>query len=94
MSQIHFGPRLSRYVFDGHFRTFARWLLHDGWIVENHRLVRVAPAAEEAAGIRDALIDELAASELDTTGDIRIKASKRSDHCIVRSSRLFRQFSF
>ena len=62
-----------RYVFDGRWREVERWLLHDGWVIENGELVRVAPAAEEATGIRDALIEALAASGLD--GDEAIRTS-------------------
>jgi hypothetical protein len=61
----------TRHVFDGHCRSLLRWLLHDGWIVDNHQLVRVAPAAEEATGVRDSLIEQLAASGLDADGGIR-----------------------
>jgi hypothetical protein len=61
----------TKYVFDGHWRELERWLLHDGWLIEDGQLVRVGPAAEEATGIRDALIDELAASPVDQDGGIR-----------------------
>jgi len=61
----------TRYVFDGHWRELQRWLLHDGWILENHMLVRLAPGAEEATGVRDALIQELGSSGLDADGAIR-----------------------
>lgn len=60
-----------KYVFDGRWRELERWLLHDGWLIEKGELVRVAPAAEEATGVRDALIEALAASDLDLDGAIR-----------------------
>jgi len=60
-----------KYVFDGRWREVARWLLHDGWVIENGVLVRVAPGAEEATGIRDALIEALAVSGLDADEGIR-----------------------
>lgn len=57
-------------AFDGHWRELQRWLLHDGWILEGQALVRLAPAAEEATGVRDALIEQLGSSGLDPEGDI------------------------
>lgn len=58
-------------VFDGHWYELQRWLLHDGWMLDGRELVRLSPAAEEATGIRDALIEQLAASGLDAGGAIR-----------------------
>lgn len=63
----------TKYVFDGHWRELERWLLHDGWLIEDRQLVRVAPAVEEATGVRDALIEELAASQLDQDRGIRTR---------------------
>lgn len=60
----------ARSVFDGHWRELERWLLHDGWILDNDQLVRLAPAAEEASGVRDALIEQLGVSGLDADGAI------------------------
>ncbi len=61
----------TKYVFDGRWREFERWLLHDGWLIEDGQLVRLMPAAEEATGIRDALLEEFEVSDLDGDGEIR-----------------------
>ena len=61
----------TKYVFDGAWREFERWLLHDGWAIENGELVRLSPEAEEITGVRDSLIEELQASGLDSDGAIR-----------------------
>jgi len=45
--------------------AIERWLFHDGLSVNVGRLVALAPAVEEATGIRDRLLEELAASGLD-----------------------------
>ena len=45
--------------------AIERWLFHDGLSVNDGRLVALAPAVEEATGIRDRLLEELAASGLD-----------------------------
>jgi hypothetical protein len=56
----------TRYVFDtGISLAIERWLFHDGLSVNDGRLVALAPAVEEATGIRDRLLEELAASGLD-----------------------------
>ena len=62
---------LSKYVFDGRLRELERWLLHDGWAVEDGRLVRLAPGAEEVTGVRDRLLEDFEASDLDEDGAIR-----------------------
>lgn len=56
----------ARYVFDAAWRELERWLLHDGWTIENGQLVRLAPAAEEVTGVRDKLLEELQSSTLDS----------------------------
>ena len=38
---------------------------HDSWSVDDGRLVALGAAVEEATGVRDLLLDELAASGLD-----------------------------
>jgi hypothetical protein len=45
--------------------AIERWLFHDGPSVDDGRLIALAPAVEEATGIRDRLLEELAASGLD-----------------------------
>jgi hypothetical protein len=45
--------------------AIERWFFHDGLSVNDGRLVALAPAVEEATGIRDRLLEELAASGLD-----------------------------
>jgi len=40
-------------------------------LIENRQLVRVAPAAEEATGVRDALLECLTVRDLDQDGAIR-----------------------
>jgi hypothetical protein len=60
----HNAPTL--HVFDSRVRDAERWLFHDGWSVNDGRLVALAAAVDEATGVRDLLLDELAASGLDT----------------------------
>ena len=60
-----------KHVFESGVEDLERWVLHDGWIVEEGGLVRVTPAAEETTGIRDKLIEDLASSGLDSDGSIR-----------------------
>lgn len=55
----------TRHVFDTRVRDLARWLFHDGLSVNDGHLVALAAAVEEATGVRDLLLDELAASDLD-----------------------------
>lgn len=62
---------LTPNVFDGRWREVERWLLHDGWTIENDQLVRLTPEAEEATEVRDRLIEELGSSDLDNDGVIR-----------------------
>jgi hypothetical protein len=69
----------TKYVFDGCWREVQRWLLHDGWKVESGELARLAPGAEEATGIRDALIDTLASSSFDGDEDIRASIRKAAN---------------
>lgn len=57
-------------VFDTAVDQLDRWLLHDGWTIEEGHLVRVAPAAETTTGVRDRLLDELGSSGLDPHGSI------------------------
>jgi len=61
----------TKHVFDGRWREIERWLLHDGWVIEDGQLVRLTPGAEEATGIRDKLLEELGSSDLDNDGAIR-----------------------
>jgi hypothetical protein len=63
-----YAPR--KYVFDGAWREFERWLRHDGWVIEEGTLVKLSPEAEEATGVRNRLIEELQASDLDQDGAI------------------------
>jgi len=35
----------TKYVFDGRWREVERWLLHDGWSIEDNQLVRLTPEA-------------------------------------------------
>lgn len=55
-----------RHVFDDWWEDLRKWLLYDGWTVEENELVRIAPAAEEATGTREKLLEDLAVSGLDT----------------------------
>ena len=60
-----------KHVFDDAVGELERWALHDGWTIEGAALVRVTPLAEEVAGIRDKLTEDLATSGLDQDGAIR-----------------------
>ena len=55
----------TRHVFDSRVEDLARWLFHDGWSVDDGRLVALGAAVEEATGVRDLVLVELAASGLD-----------------------------
>lgn len=59
-----------KHVFDTAVNQLERWLLHDGWAIEDNHLVRVAPAAEITTGVRDRLLEELGSSGLDPDGSI------------------------
>lgn len=61
----------TRHVFDARVQDLGRWLFHDGWNLEDNRLVRVAPAVEEATGVRDELLSLLGTSSLDADGCVR-----------------------
>ena len=59
-----------KHVFDTAVGQLERWLLHDGWTIEDGFLVRVAPAAETTTGVRDKLLEDLDSSGLDPGGSI------------------------
>lgn len=59
-----------KHVFDTAVAQLERWLLHDGWSIEDGILVRVAPAAESTTGVRDRLLEDLDSSRLDPDGSI------------------------
>ena len=60
----------TRHVFDSRVVDLERWLFHDGWRVEGGALVALAPAVEEATGVRDRFLQELPASGLDADGAV------------------------
>ena len=60
-----------KHVFDTAVGELERWVLHDGWIVEEGSLVRVTPAAEEATGVRDKFLEDVGSSGLDEQGEIK-----------------------
>jgi hypothetical protein len=68
-----------KYAFDGRFREVERWLLHDGWKVENNQIVRIGPGAEEATGVRDALLTSLDSSGVDSDEGIRSSIRKAAE---------------
>jgi hypothetical protein len=61
----------TRHVFDSRIDDLARWLFHDGWQLEDGALAPLGAAVEEATGVRDRLLTELAASGLDGDGAIQ-----------------------
>ncbi len=65
-------------MFESGIQDLERWVLHDGWIVESGTLVRVTPAAEEATGVRDKFIHDLATSGLDEDGAIKTAVENSS----------------
>ncbi len=69
----------TKYVFDGAWREFERWLLHDGWAIEDNALVRLTPEAEEITGVRDRLFEDLEGSGLDDDGEIRRMLGEAAD---------------
>jgi hypothetical protein len=54
----------TRHVFDTRVHDLERWLFHDGWSVNDGQLVALGAAVEETTGVRDLVLDELAASGL------------------------------
>lgn len=67
-----------KHVFKSGIEELERWALHDGWIVENGRLVRITPAAEEATGIRDKFLQDIATSGLDVDSAIKTAVENSS----------------
>lgn len=59
-----------RYAFDEPFDDFVRWLLHDGWTVEQGELHRIGAAVEDVVEVRDRFLSELEASGLDAAPEI------------------------
>lgn len=74
-----------RYTFDEAFRDFERWLLHDGWRVEDGEVYRIGPAVEDVVEVRDRLYERLTESSLDEDGAIadRIDQSAEALHTEV-----------
>ena len=68
----------AKHVFKNGIKELERWALHDGWIVENGTLVRVTPAAEEATGIRDKFLQDIATSGLDVDSAIKTAVENSS----------------
>ena len=58
----------TRFVFDSRVVDLERWLFHDGWTITDGRMVALGAAVEEATGLRDSLLEELAASGIDADG--------------------------
>ena len=73
-----------KHVFDDAVGELERWALHDGWTIEGTALVRVTPLAEEVAGIRDKLTEELATSGLDQDGTIRAVLDSSSNDFVAQ----------
>lgn len=71
-------------VFESGVQELERWVLHDGWLVEQGALVRVTPAAEEMTGVRDKLIEDLATSALDEDGTVRIAIEHSSKDFVAQ----------
>lgn len=69
----------TKHVFDNAVEELRRWLLHDGWTIENGELVRLAPAAEEVTGMRDRLLEEIELSGLDRDDGIKQALERSSD---------------
>jgi hypothetical protein len=59
-------------AFDIGVENIRRWVLLDGWNVEGGTLVRETPMAEDVTGIRDRLVQDLAACDLDNDNAIRL----------------------
>ena len=62
---------LTRYVFDERFEDLEKWLLYDGWRIDERRLIRVGPAVTDAAEVQDDLLDLIASLKLDQDGEVR-----------------------
>lgn len=71
-------------VFMSGIVELERWALHDGWIIEEGSLVRVTPAAEEATGIRDKFLQDIATSGLDGDGAIKTAVENSSKDFIAQ----------
>ncbi len=73
-----------KHVFDSSIEDLERWALHDGWIVEEGTLVRVTPATEEATGIRDKFLQDIATSGLDDDSAIKTAAENSSKDFVAQ----------
>lgn len=73
-----------KHVFKSGIEELERWVLHDGWIVEEGVLVRVTPAAEEATGIRDKFLQDIATSGLDLDGAIKTAVENSSKDFVAQ----------
>lgn len=67
-----------KHVFLSGLEDLRRWALHDGWTVEEDRLVRLTPVAEEATGIRDRFLQDIEVSGLDGDNAIRVAVENSS----------------
>ncbi len=67
-----------KHIFDSGVKELERWVLHDGWIVDDGALLRMTPAAEEASGIRDKFLQDLQSSGLDDDSAIKTAVENSS----------------
>lgn len=67
-----------KHVFLSGVEDLKRWALHDGWTVEEGRLVRLTPVAEETTGIRDRFLQDIQMSGLDDDSAIRVAVENSS----------------
>jgi len=77
-NKILYATAPVKHVFKSGVEELKRWAFHDGWIVENGTLVRVTPAAEEATGIRDKFLQDIATNGLDVDGAIKTAVENSS----------------
>jgi hypothetical protein len=77
------GTAPVKHVFESAVEDLARWALHDGWMAESGTLVRITPAAEESTGVRDKLLEDLTASDLDGDNAIRTAIEDSAKHFVA-----------
>lgn len=82
-SQAHRHDATPRHRFDTNVADLSRQLFLNGWEVTPEGLAAVGPAVEEVTGLKDALLDALAASGLDEDEAVK-KCLKESDDAFVR----------
>jgi hypothetical protein len=76
----------TKYVYDERFDDIEKWLLFDGWRIEDRRLIRLSPVVGDTADIQDDLLDLIDTLNLDTDGAVRRLISEAADDFVAAPS--------